>query len=223
MSYPIMPTLPISMGKGLKKSPAFNNAVQRVAADRGNAAISFKPYPTWNFEFDMDRITGNEAAASSVLAQFMGTLMVCNGSAQLFLFTDTQDNALVYANSGMLDVTPASATPMGTTGNGVSTKFQLARSIGGIAWDVIQNTNGSPAIKVNGVTKTAGTDYSISSTGVVTFVAAPANGFSLTWQGSFYFLCRFSDNTVDSTRVFTTNSGTDQWDVSSITFSSEFV
>jgi hypothetical protein len=211
------------MGKGLKKSPAFNNAVQRVAADRGNAAISFKPYPTWNFEFDMDRITGNEAAASSVLAQFMGTLMVCNGSAQLFLFTDTQDNALVYANSGMLDVTPASATPMGTTGNGVSTKFQLARSIGGIAWDVIQNTNGSPAIKVNGVTKTAGTDYSISSTGVVTFVAAPANGFSLTWQGSFYFLCRFSDNTVDSTRVFTTNSGTDQWDVSSITFSSEFV
>ena len=83
MSYPIMPTLPISMGKGLKKSPAFNNAVQRVAADRGNAAISFKPYPTWNFEFDMDRITGNEAAASSVLAQFMGTLMVCNGSAPL--------------------------------------------------------------------------------------------------------------------------------------------
>jgi hypothetical protein len=222
MSYPIMPTLSLSMAKGLHKSPAFNNVVQRVAADRGNASASFKPFPTWDFDFDLDRIQGNEAASSSVLAQFMGTFMVCNGSNGLFLFTDPQDNAVVYANGGMLDVTPASATPMGTVGNGVSTQFQLARSIGGLAWDVIQNTNGAPVITVNGVTKTAGTDYSISAAGTVTFVVAPANTYALGWQGSFYYLCRFSSDTVDAVRVFTINSGTDQWDVS-VKFSSEFV
>jgi len=216
------------MAKGLKKSPVFNTAAQKVAAQRGNSAVSLTPYATWDFEFDVDRITGNEAAAASVVAQFMGTFMACNGTAQLFLFTDAQDNAVVYANSGMLDVTPASATPMGTTGNGVSTQFQLARSIGGVAWDIVQNTNGSPVIKVNGVTKTAGTDYTISSTGVVTFAVAPGSISplvtpTLTWQGSFYFLCRFSEDTLDATRVFTINSGTDQWDISSVKFSSEFV
>jgi uncharacterized protein (TIGR02217 family) len=223
MSYPILPSLPLSMAKGLKKAPVFNTVVQKVAAGRGNSSTSLTPYATWDFEFDLDRITGNEAAAASALASFFGTFMACNGSAQLFLFTDPQDSAVVYTTSGMLNVTPGAVVPMGVTGDGTSTQFQLARSIGGLAWDVIQNCNGAPTIKVGGVTKTAGTDYSISSTGVVTFVSAPANAATLTWQGSFYYLCRFSEDTVDASRVFTVNSGTDQWDIASVKFSSEFV
>jgi len=58
---------------------------------------------------------------------------------------------------------------------------------------------------------------------VVTFVAAPANLATLTWSGSFYFLCRFTDDTVDSTRAFTINSGIDQWMIGGIKFESEFV
>jgi hypothetical protein len=216
------------MAKGLKKNPHFNTVVQKTAAGRGTSSTSLTPFATWDFEFDLDRITGNESTTASVLAQFTGTFMACNGSNGLFLFTDPQDNAVVYANSGMLNVTPGAATPMGTLGDGVSTKFQLARSIGGLAWDVIQNLNGAPTIKVGGVTKTAGTDYSIDANGVVTFVSAPGTLSplvtpTLTWQGSFYYLCRFSEDTVDSTRAFTTNSGTDQWDISGIKFASEFV
>lgn len=223
MSYPVMPVLPISMAKGLKKSPLYNTVVQKVASGRGNASTSLKPFPTWGFEFDLDKITGSEIAGASTVAQFMGTFMACGGQSGLFLFTDPQDNAVPLGNSGMLDVTSGSATPMGTTGNGVSTQFQLARSVGGLAWDVVQNLNGSPVVKVNGVTKSAGSDYSISSTGVVTFVSAPTNGYSLTWSGSFYFLCRFDEDLLDSTRSFTTNSGTDLWDVNSLKFTSELV
>jgi uncharacterized protein (TIGR02217 family) len=220
MSYVIMPALPLSMAKGLRKNPNFNTVFQKVAAGRGNASFSLQPYPTYDFEFDMDRITGNEALTSSTVASFLGTQMACQGRNNLFLFTDPQDSAVSYANSGMLNVTPGAAAPMGTTGDGTSTQFQLARSIGGLAWDVLQNLNGSITVKVNG---SVVVPSSVSSTGVVTFSSAPASSATLTWTGSFYFLCRFAEDTVDATRCYTVNSGTDQWDFNSIKWSSEFV
>jgi uncharacterized protein (TIGR02217 family) len=220
-----MPALPISMAKGLHKSPKFNTVVQKVSAGKGNASIGLMEVPTWNFEFDLDSVQGNEAQAASTLAAFLGVFIACNGQNGLWLFTDPQDSSVAYANSAMFDVTAGSTTPMAATGNGASKQFQLGRYFGGIvgAEDIIQNVTGTPVIKVNGATLTAGTQYSISATGVVTFVTAPANGAVLTWSGSFQYLCRFDEDTVDATRVFTTNSGTDLWDLNSIKFSSELV
>jgi len=221
MTMPIMPTMPMSMAKGLHKSPTFNTVFQKTVANRSNASVSLQPYATWDFEFDMDAIQGNEASVSSVLAQFFGLFCACQGRNSLFLFTDPQDNTVSFTNSGMLDVTSGSSTPMGTVGNGVSTKFQLARSIGGLVVnDIIQNLNGTPQIFVNGVQTHA---FSISSTGVVTFTAAPTNAYTLTWQGSFYYACRFSADTVDAVRIYTCNNGTDLWNITSIRFQSEFL
>ena len=223
MSYVIFPSvISPSMAKGLKKTPNFNSVIQKVAAGRGNAAVSLKPYPTFDFEFDLDHIQGNEEAATSVVAALLGTMMACQGQAQLFLFTDGQDSTVSYTNSGMLDVTAASATPMASVGNASSKSFQLARSIGGLAWDILQNVT-ITGLKVNGTAKSSPGDYSVSSTGVVTFVSAPASNATLTWQGTFQYLCRFSEDSVDAVREFTTNSGTDLWSVSSIKWSSEFV
>lgn len=217
MSYTIMPALPISMAKGLKKTPVFDTVLQKVAAMRGNGSTSLTPYASWAFEFDLDRITGNEAAATSVIAQFLGVFMACQGSNQPFLFTDPQDNAVSLINSGMIGFTTAGPI---VAGDGATTQFQLARSIGGVAWDLIQNLNGSIVVKVNG---SPVTPASVSSTGLVTFTTAPTAAATLEWEGSFYFLCRFSEDTVDAVRAFTMNSGTDQWDVDSLKFSSEFV
>jgi uncharacterized protein (TIGR02217 family) len=120
------------------------------------------------------------------------------------LFTDPQDNTLTGAQFG--------------TGNGSSTRFQLSRNIHGYP-DIIQNLNGTPTIYVNG---TPTTPASISSTGVVTFSSAPANNAVLTWSGSFFYLCRFAEDTLDATRSFTINSGIDHWMVQGVKFSSEF-
>ncbi len=209
MSYPILSSsTPISLAKGLKKSPNFDGTVlQKTAAGIGSA-ISLKPYPTWDFEFGMDYIEGNEAESTSVLAEFFSTYMATMGGAGLFLFTDPQDNAITDVQFG--------------TGDGSTTKFQLSRNIG-TAVDIIQNVNGIPSIYVDGTLKTSGTDYSIGSTGVVTFASAPANTKAITWTGSFYFLCRFAEETLDATRSFTINSGTDQWMIQGVKFSSEFV
>jgi hypothetical protein len=48
-----------------------------------------------------------------------------------------------------------------------------------------------PQIFVDGVLKTQGTDYTISSAGLVTFTVAPAAGAALTWSGSYYWRVRF--------------------------------
>jgi hypothetical protein len=58
MSYPVMPALPLSMAKGLHKTPNFewHNAAIKSAAGRGNRSLVVKPYSTWGFEFDLDKI-----------------------------------------------------------------------------------------------------------------------------------------------------------------------
>jgi hypothetical protein len=204
MNYPIMPALPISMARGLKKTPNFNTVKQTTAAGM-TSAVSLKPYPTWDFELSLDNIQGQESASSSVLAQFMSVYMATAGGAGLFLFTDPQDNQVTATQFG--------------TGNGSAVSFQLGRSING-AIDIIQNWQGTPSIYINGsLTSTV----IITPTGVVTFSAAPASGAVLTVTGSFYFLCRFSDDTLDAIRSYTTNSGLDHWMVQGIKFCSEYV
>jgi hypothetical protein len=204
MSYPIMPTMPLSMAAGLKKTPNFNTVRQKGPAGV-NSGIALKPFPTWDFEFSLDHITGHEHTASSVVAQMLGTFMATAGGAALFLFTDPQDCSVPYSQFG--------------TGNGTTTAFQLSRNIYG-AVDIIQNLNGTPTIYVGGVHNTT---CSVSSTGVVTFSSAPANEAVLTWSGYFYYLCRFAEDTLDSVRDFTINSGIDQWMIQGVKFSSEFV
>ncbi len=71
MAYPIMPTMPLSMAAGLKKSPSFNTVQQKGSAGI-NSGIALKPYPTWDFQFSLDNITGHEHTASSVVAHSSG-------------------------------------------------------------------------------------------------------------------------------------------------------
>jgi uncharacterized protein (TIGR02217 family) len=86
------------------------------------------------------------------------------------------------------------------TGAGVVTQFQLTMtydpaqillgSPGSLLY--VRNItlpNASPIIKVAGVTKTAGVDYNISASGLVTFTSAPTG--SLTWTGTFDVPVRF--------------------------------
>lgn len=202
MSYVVMPPMPMSMAAGLKKTPRFNTVKQKTAAGL-TAAAALMPYPCWDFEFSMDHIPGRETYG--IISKFFGTYLATAGGANLFLFSDPQDNYVRGAQFG--------------TGNGTAVAFQLSRNIFSYP-DIIQNLNGAPKIYVNG-TLTA--PASISATGVVTFSAAPANNAVLTWTGSYYYACRFSEDTIDATRSFTVNSGIDQWMIQGIKFSSEFV
>jgi uncharacterized protein (TIGR02217 family) len=218
MSYPILSSS-VQPLVGVKKAPQLSTLRQKTAANRGNAALAMMPFPTWNFEVDL-LLTGNVNISSSLLASFQATYIAALQSGGLFLYQDYNDNTVTTGQSGMLNVTAGAATPMGLQGDGTSTQFQLARSIGGVAWDIIQNLNGSATVYVNG---TPTTPSSISSTGLVTFSSAPGSGATLTWAGNFYFLCRFDDDTIEDLSSIGFNSSAMLWQMNSVKFSSEFV
>jgi hypothetical protein len=219
MSYPILSSSVKWKVESYKKTPNFNSEKQGNAAGRGVSAVSFKPYCTWDFDIEMPTSSGSIASVSSQVSELIGVHAACNGQGGLFLYSDYTDNAVTTGISGMLDVTPSSATPMATTGNGVSTQFQLARSLGGVAWDIIQNLNGSALVYVNGTLTTVST----SSTGVVTYSSAPSSGATLGWAGNFYFLCRWAENSFTGLSMVGYNQTGPLWTCESCKFSSEFV
>jgi len=232
MSYPIFPSTVKFKRPAWRKTPHYNTVKQETAVHRGTSTASLMAYPTWDFEAELILTKGDESNAASVLAAFLDVYMQCLGQGGLFLISDPNDNTVAQAAGVLLNVTPGAATPMGKTGDGVSTQFQLARTIGtsGKAVDIIQNVVGTPTVYVNGISEPC----SISATGVVTFnpsvYGPPPSNASLAWAGSFYFLCRFDKDTLgDLARMGTIpdasgpNGFDGLWECGNIRFSSEFV
>lgn len=220
MPYPVMSTtVPWSFVKGgFHKTPNFNTVTQKTGAGRGDSSFSLKPYPTWDFEVDLNMVLGGESISGSVLQDFLGVFMACCGGSGYFLFTDPNDSAVTVAEGIMLNVTPGAAAPMGQIGDGVSTVFQLARTIGqGV--DILQNVT-LTAVYVDGSPTSA---YSVDGTGNVTFTSAPASGKAITWSGSFQYLCKFGEDTLQDLARVNKNSSGFLWSCSSIKFEGRFV
>lgn len=221
MSYPAMSTsVPWSLVKGgFRKGPIFQSLRQKTAAG-GVSTLAMQPYARWGFEVDLNAVLGGEAVAGSVLQSFLGCYLATAGAGGYFLFTDPNDNTVSTVEGCMLNVTPGVGTPQRQTGDGSATQFQLGRNIGqGV--DVFQNVAGL-VVKDNGVTKALGTDYSVSTTGVITWVVAPAAGHALTWSGTFQYLCLFTDDTLKSLARVNKNASGFLWECSSIQFESFF-
>lgn len=212
--------VPWSLVKGgFHKTPHFESLTQKTAAVRGTSTLALMPYPSWDFSVDLDMVSGGESQVGTILQLFLECFMATCGGGNYFLFTDPNDNTV--SNGVMLNVTPAAASPMGQVGDGTSTVFMLARLIGQSP-DVLQNVSGV-AIKVGGVAKALGTDYTISSTGVVTFVTAPANNATITWTGSFQYLCKFTEDTLKDLARVSKNIDGFLWACSSIEFESQIL
>lgn len=99
------------------------------------------------------------------------------GSFDSFLFLNPNDNAVVDQAIG--------------TGNATNKVFQLVRGIAAGFSEPTQNINVITNIKIAGVAKALTTDYIVSSSGLITFVVAPANGALVTATFSYYYRARF--------------------------------
>jgi uncharacterized protein (TIGR02217 family) len=85
-------------------------------------------------------------------------------------------------------------------GDGQTASFQLARSLGNFM-EPVYGPNGAPVITANGVVVAP---QSVSPTGVVTFAAPPANGVQLRWTGDFFLRARFTSDTLDLVKNYST-------------------
>lgn len=108
---------------------------------------------------------------------FIGFVNSLLGQHAMFFYDDPKDDAVTDQLFG--------------AGDGVTTDFQLYRSVG-YTNDIVQMLRGpAPVVKDNGVPVAPG-DFTIDNFGVVHFTTAPAVRHALSWSGGYYWLCQMT-------------------------------
>ena len=181
MSNAIFPTL-AGISWDISKAPQFSTIIHKAASGYEYRS-ALMVYPLYQFGLKYDVLRDN--TANNELKTLLGFFNSRKGSFDSFLFTDPSDYTVTAEALG--------------TGNGSNKIFQLVRNYGGFV-EPVNTVNSAPLIYVNGVLKTLTTDYTISSTGLVTFVAAPANALAVTWTGTYYYRCRFLSDSISPTQ-----------------------
>jgi uncharacterized protein (TIGR02217 family) len=182
MSNAIFPNTFAGLEWNTTREPIWSTSKRSSVSGRAFHIANFS-YPRYRYKLSYSVL--QQRAAFTELTQLAGFFNARQGDFDTFLFTDPNDNA-------------AAAQTIGS-GNAVATQFQLVRSFGSYI-EPVYDVNGTAQIFVNGVLKTLTTDYTISASGVVTFVAAPGAGLAITWTGSFYRRVRFEKSSAEFTQ-----------------------
>ncbi len=181
MSSLVFPTL-IGLIFPVSKTPEWKTDIQSAASGK-EARVNFWSYPKWRWKLAFDLLRDKPLESQDELWSLVGFFNKHYGSFDSWLFEDPDDKTVTVQGFG--------------TGTGSQTQFQLVRTRGGFV-EPVRDLNGAPLIYKAGVLQTLTTHYTISSTGIVTFVTAPANGNALTWTGNFYWRCRFTEDTLEA-------------------------
>lgn len=177
--------LPSDVEEGAQGGPEFSTVIQEsVSGQEQRVKVWAKCRAKYDIAYSVLHSDDPVGSYRAVLALFYAH----NGRFRPFRFKDWSDFEADDTNFG--------------TGDGSETIFQLAKTYDPSL--VLLNTPGSltytrdiyllattPVIKVNNVTQTVTTHYTISDTGLVTFVTPPTTGHALTWTGEFDIPVRF--------------------------------
>lgn len=178
--------LPPHIEAGSQFSPTFNNVIQEAIA--GNE----QRYARWTKCRGVGDVAygllSSEATFDDDFRAIMAIYRAHIGSMIPFRFKDWSDYQCEDENFG--------------TGDGAETEFQITKTYD--PSQLLLNTPGSllyvrniflfaaaPAIEVDGSPMTVTTDYTISTSGLVTFASPPANDKAITWTGEFDVPVRF--------------------------------
>jgi uncharacterized protein (TIGR02217 family) len=161
---------------GVKKTPQFFGKVMRSVSGV-EVRASFSSDPLYNFSIPFEFL--RQYASYTDLATLMGFFMARKGSWDSFLYSDPSDYSVTDQSIG--------------TGDNSDTTFQLVRTLGGNTENVC-NVHALTNIKVDGSVTSA---YTASATGLITFTSPPANGKTITWTGTYYHRCRFTEDELE--------------------------
>ena len=142
-----------------------------VSEFEGGSRRTRSRWPRKKQRFSLVFANLSSADASTLWNFYLGR----KGAALLFYIKDYRDYQVTDEAVG--------------TGDGSQTQFQLDKKF------IVENTD---VIKVGGVTKTRGVDYTINNdTGVITFSSAPGNGLAITATYEFYYRCSFEQDNLE--------------------------
>ena len=181
MSNAVFPTL-TGMSMDCTRSPIWST-VTRQSTSLREYRVANATFPRYKYKLSFEVLRQGQGYAE--FATLVGFYNARQGGFDSFLFQDPDDYTVTGQAVGL--------------GDGVSTKFQLVRSLGGFA-EPVYDLNGAPLIYVNGVLQTITTQYTLSTSGLVTFITPPSGGAVVTWDGSYYRRCVFSKDSLDFTK-----------------------
>lgn len=185
MSQAIFPTF-AGATFNTDRTPIWSTTKKTSVSGREFRASNYT-YPRYKYKliYEFLRQGMHQGTGYTEFAQLVGFFNARHGDFDSFLFTDPDDNSVTAQVIG--------------TGDGATLAFQLIRTFGGFAEPVF-DVNSAPLIYVNGVLQTLTTHYTVSASGLVTFVTAPAGALPITWTGTYYRRVTFVQSMVDFTK-----------------------
>jgi len=176
MSTAVFPALP-GLAWSVKKTPTWQTRTQTSVSGKETRLADWS-YPRWKWSLTYDILRDNPTYDE--LHTLAGFYLQRQGSFDSFLYQDPDDNSVTSQDIG--------------AGDGSTTVFQLVRSFGGFSEPVLA-PNVISLVTVAGTPTTA---YTVDpTTGLLTFTSAPASGAALQASFSYYFRCRFVDDSYD--------------------------
>jgi uncharacterized protein (TIGR02217 family) len=182
----VFPELP-GLAWSVTKTPTFQTRIQRAVSGRELRALDY-PFPLWQFTLVFAFLRDNPGAGFDELRTLMGFYLSCQGAYGTFLFEDPSDFQIRGQYLG--------------TGDSSASVFQLQRTMGaalpnGGFIEPVTAPNTVGAVYFNGISQSA-SSYSVDpETGLVTFANPPATGIVVAADFSYWFRCRFVDDSYD--------------------------
>lgn len=173
--------MPEAVSVGFKGGPRFYTdkvvSVNRQKTRLPNTTIAEHAY-TWAMQ---------DAPAALVIA-LRKFFYDRRGDLKVFLMKDWADFLLAGEEIGLGDGVAVAFQIIATYTAGNNPYVRIIRHI----------KSGTLVVKVDGVTKTLTADYTVNSTGLITFVSAPANDAVITVDGEFYVPVAFEGDVFEA-------------------------
>jgi hypothetical protein len=148
----------------------FSTKVQ-TASDLSELRLQMAATPMYKVKLTYDML--RDTTVHDELRSLGGFFMARAGKFDSWLFSDPTDGAVTQQSLGL--------------GNGTEANFSLSRTFGTFT-ERVANIHAVTQVRV---ANTPTSNYTLSSSGVVTFNTPPANAEPVDWTGTYYFRCRF--------------------------------
>jgi hypothetical protein len=184
--FPVL-AVSLSGGTGFTRAIALNTQTGAAVLNSGGAGTHrvIDGGLWWIVEITVNNnTTGNTTLTVAVVPEYGTVINVLNAAAT---------GALVVGQVDVILNATAYSPPIFTSSAAVRADPAYWPAAGD-GFEPVCDINyaaSQPQIFVDGVLKAVETDYTISSSGVVTFTVAPAAGAALTWTGNYYWRVRF--------------------------------
>ncbi len=202
MAPPILPTFRF-FSYPAKRSPLWSTLHQMSVSGMDNP-VPLWTFNRWQYELPITLLNSGSTVFQNALAIEWQALNAfynqMQGSFGVFQFNDSDDHSVTDQTFG--------------TGDGTTVAFPLIRAMtgaGGFTWTEPVFAPTITNVKINGAPTVL---YTLGTQGLVTFNSPPAGGATLTWTGTYNWLCRFDDDNLDFSKFMN-----NLWEVKSLLFS----